>query len=95
MFFDLDVRERVRAAFVAQQQRIALGKIPRVGRALLNFHQPAITVLAVPGRDALGNDRAARVLADVHHLGAGIGLLVIVGQRHGIKFADGIVALAE
>ena len=27
------------------------------------------------------------------HLGAGVGLLIVVGQRHGIKFAHGIVAL--
>jgi hypothetical protein len=41
----LDVRHRVRAAFVAQQQAVALRVIPRVGRAFENLHQAAIGVL--------------------------------------------------
>ena len=78
-----------------KQQRVALRKIARVGGALLDFHQPAIAVLPVAGRDALGDDGALRVLADVDHLGAGVGLLIIVRHRHRIKFADRIVALQD
>ena len=48
-----------------------------------------------PGGDTLGNDRAFGVLADVDHLRAGVGLLIIVGQRNGIKLTDGIVALQD
>ena len=36
-----------------------------------------------------------RVLADVDHLGAGVGLLVVVRQRHRIKLADRVVALQD
>ncbi len=32
------------------------------------------------------------VLPDVDHLGAGVGLLPVVGQRHGIELAHGVVA---
>ncbi len=88
-----DVGKRVRAALVADQQRVALREIARVGRALLDFHQAAIAVLAVAGGDAFRDDRAARVLADVDHLRAGVGLLIIVRHGDRIKFADGIVAL--
>jgi len=35
--FHFDVRKRMRAAFVAQQERIALRKIPGVGRILLDL----------------------------------------------------------
>ena len=88
-----DIRERVRAALVADQQRIALGVVPRARGVLHDLHLAAVGVLAVAGGDALGNDGAARVLADVNHLRAGVGLLIVVGERDGIEFADGIVAL--
>ena len=32
------------------------------------------------------------VLADVDHLGAGVGLLVMIGERHRVEFADRVVA---
>src|SRR3989441_2089859 len=48
----LDVREGVRAAFVAAQQRVALREVARVGGARLDFHLAAIAVLAVAGGDA-------------------------------------------
>ena len=47
------------------------------------------------GGNALGNDGAARVLAQMDHLGAGIGLLAIVSQRHGIELAHRVVALQD
>src|SRR3569623_1470394 len=70
----LDVRKRVRAALVAEQQRIALGVIARAGRTLQFLHEAAIGVLAVAGRDALRNEGAAGVLAEVDHHGAGVDL---------------------
>jgi hypothetical protein len=50
-------------------------------------------VLLLARADALGHDRRARTLAVVDHLGAGIGLLVIVGHRDRIKFADAVFAV--
>src|SRR6185436_8459332 len=49
----LDVGKGVRAAFVAQQERVALREIPRIDRAFQNLHLPAVTVLAVSGGNAL------------------------------------------
>jgi len=83
----------VRAALVADEQRVALGKIARVHGALLNLDQAAVAVLSVPGGNALRNNRAVRVFADVDHLGAGVGLLIIVRHGDGIKFAGRVVAL--
>ena len=86
------VRERVRAALVAQQQRIALRVVARAGGRFQNLHAAAIGVLPVARGNALGHDRARGVLPDVDHLRAGIGLLVIVGQRHRVELAHRVVA---
>src|SRR5690625_4055653 len=45
------------------------------------------------GADTLGDKRGAGVIAQMDHLGAGIGLLKVIGQRYGIKFAKTIVTL--
>jgi hypothetical protein len=37
-------------------------------------------------------DGAARVLAHMNHLGAGVGLLVVIGERNRIELADRVVA---
>src|ERR1700730_7634429 len=47
------------------------------------------------GRDALGDDPARRVLAEMDHLGAGIDLLVAVRDRDRIELAAGIVAAQD
>src|ERR1700716_2899863 len=55
-------------------------------------NEAAIGVLRNAGRDALGDDPAGGVLAEMQHLGAGIHLLVTVRNRDGIEFAARIVA---
>src|SRR6185437_6028955 len=47
------------------------------------------------GGNALRYDSAARVLADVNHLRAGVCLLIIIGERDGIELADGIFTLQD
>src|SRR5260370_1051087 len=49
----LDVGKGVRAALVADEQRVALREVAGVGRALQDFHQAPIAVLAVASGDAL------------------------------------------
>src|SRR5690349_13083267 len=83
------------AAFVAQQKGIALGKIARIGSVLLDLHQTAIAVLAVPGGNAFRDDGATGVFADVNHLGPGIRLLVIIGDCDRIKLANRVLALQD
>ena len=92
---DFEIRERVRAAAVADQQRVALRVVARVGRVLADLDRAAIGVLALAGRDALRHDRAAGVLPEVDHLGAGVGLLEVVGHRHRVELADRVVALQD
>src|SRR3954467_10783444 len=58
-------------------------------------HEAAIGVLRYAGRDALGDDPAGGVLAEVDHLGAGIDLLVAVGDRDRIEFAARIVTAQD
>ena len=92
---NLDIGHGVRAAVLAEQQRIALGEIAHALGIGSNANQPAIGVLALASRDALGNNGRAAALAVVDHLGAGVGLLVIVGDRDRIEFADRILAIED
>src|SRR3972149_2911416 len=91
----LDVGHGVSAALVAYQQGGAAGEVPRAGCRGHDPDQAAIGVLPVPGGDALGDDGAPGVLPHVDHLGAGIGLLVVVDQRHGVELADRVIALED
>ena len=88
-----EIRKRVSAAFITEQQRIALRIIARTRRALHDFDQSAISILPMARGYTLGNDRALGVLAHMDHFRPGIGLLVIVRQCHRVKLADRIVAL--
>src|SRR6185503_9077394 len=90
-----DIRERMRAALVAQQQRVALSVIPAIRRTLEDLDQPAISVLPEPGADAFGHDRRSRVLPNVNHLRAGIRLLVMVRERDRIKLPNAVVTLKD
>src|SRR5215472_15061072 len=91
----LDIGRRVRTALVADEQGIALRVIPGIGGARKDAHQAAIGVLRLASGDALRDDRRARVLADMDHLRAGIGLLVVVGDRDRVKLSDGVLALED
>ncbi len=90
-----DVRKRVSPALVADQQGIALRIISRPGRALHDGDLAAIGVLAVARGDAFRHDGASRVFADVDHLRAGVRLLVIIGERDGVEFANRVVSLQD
>src|SRR5690606_2673996 len=79
-------------ALLADEQRIALGEVARVLGLGRHAHQTAISVTAVAGGDALGNDRAAGVAPDMDHFGAGIGLLAVIADGHRVKLTGGVVA---
>src|SRR5919198_1384473 len=89
----LDVRESVRAALVADQQRVTLRVVARPYGVFQDLHEPAVRVLAVSGGNALRYNRRARVLTHVNHLRTGIGLLIVVSQRHRVELAYRVVAL--
>src|SRR5690606_6382962 len=83
----LDVGEGVRAALLADQQAVALGVVARALGAGGDLDQAAVGVLAAAGADALADDLALGALADVDHLGAGVGLLAVVGERDRVELA--------
>jgi hypothetical protein len=58
---DLDVGHRVRPAFVADQQAVALGVVAAVLGLGVHRHKPAIGVLRLARADALGHDPRLRV----------------------------------
>src|SRR5262249_13983316 len=55
---DLQIRKRMRAAPIADQQRVALRVVARAARAFRDLHEAAVGVLAVAGRNAFRDDRA-------------------------------------
>src|SRR5271166_2141364 len=83
----LDIRYRVGAAFVADQQGIAVGEIARSGRQSVHGRLPPIGVLRFAGRDALRDNAARRVAAEMNHLRAAVDLLMAVRNRNRIEFA--------
>ena len=90
---DFDIRPCVGAAFVAEQQRVALRVVTCSCSVFRDVYQSAVAVLAVSGRDAFGDDGAVGVLAEMYHLGPGVGLLVVVGNGHGVELRRRVVAL--
>src|SRR3546814_17748740 len=87
------VGHRVGAALVADQQRVALGEVARALRLGADAHEATVGRVGPAGGDALGDDARARVLAEVDHLGAGVGLLIVVGAGDGVELANRVVAL--
>src|SRR3990167_5999829 len=71
----LHIGKGVGATLAAQQQGVALAMVTRAGRAFEDLHQTAVGVLPMAGGNALGQNGAVSVLADVDHLGAGVRLL--------------------
>ena len=91
----LDIGDGVGAALVADQQRVAVGVVARAGRLAVAGDEAAIGVVRMAGGDALGDDPALRVLAEVGHLGAAVDLLVAVRHRDRIELADEVVAAQD
>ena len=88
----LDVGEGAGAAGLPDEHGVALAEVAGALGLRLHLHQAAVAVGAVAGADALADDGALGVAADVHHLGAGIGLLLVVGEGHAVELADAVVA---
>src|SRR6266705_1124277 len=89
----VDIGERVRAAPVPDEHRVALRVVPRALGALEDLHQAAVGVLATARRDTLRHDRRAGALPDVDHLGARVRLLAVVGHGHRVELTDRVVPL--
>ncbi|KAF5037851.1 hypothetical protein DSECCO2_560360 [anaerobic digester metagenome] len=88
----IDVGPCVCAAFVTQQQTVALSEITGVDGFFHHLHKPPVTVLAAACRDSLRNDGALCVFPEMYHFASGIGLLKIIGHSNGIKFPDAVIA---
>ena len=91
----LDIGHGMRAALVADQQRVALREVPRVRRLAMRRDEPAIGVVGAARRDALGDDAARGVLAEVDHLGAAIDLLAAIRNGDRIELAARFLAAQD
>src|SRR5262245_44996552 len=74
------------------QQAVAIGGVARPRGAAMRGDEPAIGVVGESGCNALGDDPAGRVLAEMQHLGAGIDLLMPVGDCDRVELTARIVA---
>src|SRR6185312_15572081 len=92
---DLDVGKGVRAAPGAHEERVALREIAGAVGARQDLHQPAVGVLPAAGGDALGDDGAVGVPADVDHLRAGVRLLEIVDGGDRVELPARAVAAQD
>ena len=83
----------LRAALVADEQRVTLREVTGIVRAAKNADEAAIGGIRFARRNGFGDDARFRVRAHMDHLRAGVGLLSVVRDSDGVKFALGIVAL--
>ena len=91
----LDIGHGVRAAVAADQQAVALGEVAHPGRLGMHRDQAPIGRVRLARRDRLGDDPALRILAQMDHLGAGVGLLMSVGDGDRIEFARAFLAAQD
>src|SRR3989440_726102 len=91
----LDVRKSVRAAVAADEHRVALRVVARALRARENLDESAVGVVRAARGDSLRDDCRARVLPDVNHLRAGVGLLRVVRQSDRVECEYSSVALKD
>ena len=82
-------------ALVAQQQTVALRIVAGVVGPAAYLHQAAVTVVALAGRYTFRHNGRTCVLAHMYHLGAGIGLLVVVRDGHAVELRRRVVALQD
>ena len=76
----------MRAARLADQKTVAIGKIPRIRRLFMRRYLPAIGILRPSRGNPLRDDPACRILAEMDHFRAAIHLLHAVRHRNRIEF---------
>ena len=89
----IHIGEGVCTALIAQKKRVATAVVACVLGSAGHLDQSAIGVLAAPCTDTLADDGALGIAPDVYHLGARIGLLVVVGDGHAVELSLGVIAL--
>ena len=85
----------MRAALLADEQRVAIGEIARVLSLAMGEHLAAIGIVGAASRNALRDNAAGGVLAQMQHLRAAIDLLLPVGNRDRIELAARVVAAQD
>ena len=88
-----DIGKCMRPAFIAQQQTVALGVIPRIFGIRSHSDQSPVAVLAASCGNSFAHDPAPGIFPQMNHFSACVRLLMMVGYRHRIKLGYGIVPL--
>ena len=91
----LHIRESVRTALVSKKKAVALRVVAGILRTWKDLHKTPVAVLALSCRNTLAHNTAAGILSNMNHLGAGISLLVVVGNRYRIELAYRVVTLKD
>src|SRR5215510_691426 len=83
------------AAVITDQERVAIGEVARADRAGVRRDQAPVRIIGMPRRNALGNDPARGVAAEMDHLGAGIDLLAAIRDRNRVELTARMVAAQD
>ena len=89
---DVDVGVGVAAADLVDQQRVAQHVGLRAVGALVDLDQPAVRRAAAAARNRLAEDARGGVRSGVDHLGAGVLVLALAGERDRERLALGVLA---
>ena len=90
-----NIRIGIRATLIANQHAVALTIVTGTFSTGKNLDLAAVTIHRLIARNPFGDDLRRGVLSDMNHLRTSVGLHTIVGQRHRVKLADGIIALQD
>ena len=80
------------SALFADEKRIALSIVARFLCTRVHSHETAVCVRTLTGTNALRDNRATRIFAEMNHLGSCVSLLMVVCERDGVELADRIIA---
>src|SRR5699024_12009920 len=83
VFTNVDVGVCVRAGDVVDEQGAAQDIVRRALRARVHVHETAVAGATAAAGDGLRHDRRVRVRCGVDHLGTGVLVLSLAGERHG------------
>src|SRR6478735_1423170 len=90
-----DGRISVGAAVRVDQQRVALGVVLATLEVLRDVDLAAVRGAALADGDGLRHDERRGLVGGVDHLGAGVLVLAVVGERDGDNLAAGLAALQD
>src|SRR5690606_10113408 len=93
--FVFNIRERMCATAVADQQGVALAKVTRFVCMRPYFDQTSIAVVTSSCRYTFRYNFGTGVLTEVYHLRTRVGNLLVPRHRDGIELTNGVISFED